>query len=142
PVDRDGPLPTVLYVHGGAFRSLSRRTHWLMGLAFARAGFVVANVDYRLAPAHPFPAAVQDVCAAYTWWAAHAADHGGDPGRLVLAGESAGANLVTSLAICAAWRRPEPWARAVFDAGVAPRAVLPACGILQVSRAERFLERR
>ena len=51
-----GPRPVLMYVHGGAFRSLSKDTHWIMGLAFARRGFVVANVNYRLAPEHRFPA--------------------------------------------------------------------------------------
>jgi acetyl esterase/lipase len=67
PTDRTGPLPIVLYVHGGGFRILSKDTHWLMALAFARRGYVVFNVGYRLAPEHPFPAAVEDVCAAYAW---------------------------------------------------------------------------
>ena len=133
-----GPHPALLYVHGGGFRILSKDTHWLMGLAFARRGFAVFNVGYRLAPRHPYPAAVEDVCAAYAWVAQHAADYQADPQRLVLAGESAGANLALSLAVAACFRRPEPWARAVFDAGVVPAAVLPACGMLQVTDPERF----
>ena len=67
PVDQEGPLPVVLYVHGGGFFCLSKDTHWLMGLAFARRGYVVFNIDYRLAPEHPFPAAMEDVCAAWCW---------------------------------------------------------------------------
>ena len=47
-------LPIVLYVHGGGFRILSKDTHWIMGLAFARRGFLVFNIGYRLAPKHPF----------------------------------------------------------------------------------------
>jgi len=134
--------PAVLYVHGGGFRILSKDTHWVMGLAFAREGHVVFSVDYRLAPRHPFPAAVEDVCAAYAWVVAHAAEYGADASQLVLAGESAGANLVTSLAVAACYARSEPHARAVFDTGVVPRAVLPACGILQVSDAGRFARRK
>src|SRR5262249_10923996 len=71
-----------------------------------------------------------------------AARFGGDPERIVLAGESAGANLVTSLAIAAAWRRPEPFARAVYDSGIQLRAVLPACGMLQASDGARFARKR
>src|SRR2546430_470942 len=48
--------PIVLYIHGGAFRMLSKDTHWLMGLAFARRGYLVFNISYRLAPKEPFPA--------------------------------------------------------------------------------------
>lgn len=134
-------LPVVLYVHGGGFRILSKDTHWLMGLAFARRGYVVFNISYRLAPAHPFPAAVEDACTALGWVAEHAAGYGGDPSRLVLAGESAGANLVTSLAVITSYRRSEPWAKAVWDSGLQPRAVVPACGMLQVSDPGRFRQR-
>ncbi|GAB4197438.1 MAG: hypothetical protein OHK0013_05620 [Sandaracinaceae bacterium] len=134
--------PALLYVHGGGFRILSKDTHWVMGLAFARRGYVVFSINYRLAPAHPFPAAVQDCAAAYAWVAEHARAWGGDPERLVLAGESAGANLVTSLAVSACFERPEEHARRVAETGVVPRAVLPACGLLQVSDPGRFSRRK
>src|SRR5690606_38779221 len=91
----DGPLPVVLYVHGGGFRILSKDTHWLMGLAFARRGYLVFNINYRLAPDHPYPAAVEDCAEAYAWLQSNAHEWGGDPSQLVLAGESAGGNLVT-----------------------------------------------
>src|SRR5215472_10739455 len=135
-------LPVVMYAHGGGFRILSKDTHWVMGLVFARAGFVVFNLDYRLAPEHPFPAAVADVCAAYRWVVEHARDYGGDPSRIVLAGESAGANLATTVAIATSYERREPFARLAFDAKVTPRAVVAACGMLQVSDTERFGRRR
>jgi acetyl esterase len=130
-----------LYVHGGGFRILSKDTHWIMGLAFARRGYVVFNISYRLAPRHPFPAAIEDVCAAFNWVSQHAELWGGDPNRIVLAGESAGANLVTSLTVASCFERPEPFARQVFERGIVPRAVLPACGILQVSDPDRFRRR-
>jgi acetyl esterase len=136
------PYPVVLYVHGGGFRILSKDTHWVMGLAFARRGYLVFNINYRLAPEHPYPAAVEDACAAYEWVVANAASYGGDVSRLVLAGESAGANLVTALAVSACYARPEPYARRVFETGVVPRAVVPACGILQVSDVARLERRR
>lgn len=141
PRGEDGPRPAVLYVHGGGFRILSKDTHWVMGLAFARRGYVVFNVSYRLAPRDPFPAALEDVCAAYRWVVEHAERYGADPSRLVLAGESAGANLVTALTVALTYPRPEPWASAAFDLGVLPRAVLPACGLFEVGRPERFRER-
>jgi acetyl esterase len=129
----------LLYVHGGGFRILSKNTHWVMALAFARRGFVVFNIDYRLAPQHPFPAAIEDASLAYAWVCAHAERYGADPQRLVLAGESAGANLVTALAVAACYERVEPYARRVYETHVLPRAVLPACGFLQVSDPERFV---
>lgn len=142
PRGASGPLPVVLYVHGGGFRMLSKDTHWIMGLAFARRGYLVLNVSYRLAPEHPFPAAVEDVAAAFAWTVRHAEEHGGDLSRLVLAGESAGANLVASLGLQTVFRREEPFARHVFETGVVPRAVVPACGIFQVSDVSRFARRK
>jgi acetyl esterase len=136
-----GPWPVVFYVHGGGFRILSKDTHWLMALAYARRGFVVFNVNYRLAPKHRYPCAVEDVHRAFAWVVAHASRFGGDPSRIVLAGESAGANLVAGLAVSLCYRRDEPHARAVFETGVVPRAVVPACGVFQVSDIRR-LERR
>ena len=135
-------LPTVLYVHGGGFRILSKETHWVFGLAYARRGFVVFNVSYRLAPQHRYPAAIHDVLDAYRWVVEHAEAWGGCPSRLVLAGESAGANLVTAATVAATFERPEPWAKAVFDLDCVPKAVVAACGILQVSDTERFGRRR
>lgn len=137
-----GPWPVVLYVHGGGFRILSKDSHWLMAERFARQGFLVFNINYRLAPRFPYPAALEDACAAWAWAAANAARFGGDPERLVLAGESAGGNLVTALAVAASYPRPEPCARSVFGARVRPAAVVAACGMLQVSDPHRFLRRR
>lgn len=142
PIERNGPAPAVLYIHGGGFRILSKNTHWMMGLAFARRGFVVFNIDYRLAPRHPYPAALEDAARAYTWLIAHGAEYGADASRILVAGESAGANLTAALAVLTCYRRPEPWTKAVWDTGRVPVAALPACGILQVSDHERFRRRK
>lgn len=142
PLAHPGPQPIVLYVHGGGFRALSKDTHWIMALAFARAGYLVFNISYRLAPRHPFPAPLADTCAAYEWVVENAAAYGGDITRLAVAGESAGANLVSALTLATCFERPEPFARRVFDTGVTPRATLPYCGLLEVSNPERFGQRR
>ena len=88
------------------------------------------------------PAAPEDAAAALAWTVENAERYGGNPGRIFLAGESAGANLITSLTIATSYERPEPWARALFDLDVRPRAVVPACGLLQVSDPARFLRRK
>lgn len=140
------PFPTVLYIHGGGFRILSKDSHWVMAMALARRGMVVMNVNYRLAPRHPFPAALADVCAALEHVRKVAPSFGGDPDRLIITGESAGANLSLGLTLLCCYRRPahldEPWARRVFELGVVPAATLPMCGMLQVSDPERLLRRR
>ena len=136
--DTDGPMPVVLYIHGGGFRALHKGTHWLMALMLARRGYLVVNINYRLSPEHAYPAHLQDVCAAWLWTLQNAPEYGGDTSRMVIAGESAGANLTMALTIACCYPRPEPWAKAVFDAGVVPLVVAPACGIFQVSDADRY----
>ena len=95
-------LPIVVYFHGGGFTIGSIETHDLpcQQLA-AQSGCVVASVDYRLAPEHPFPAAIDDCWAATRELARRAAELGADAARLAVAGDSAGGNLaavVTHLA--------------------------------------------
>jgi cyclohexanone monooxygenase len=86
----DGPL--LLYVHGGGFIGGSPVTHRPVTAAFARRGLRVFVPEYRLAPEHPFPAALDDVLAA---WRGFAAAHPGR--RLVVAGDSAGGNLALAM---------------------------------------------
>ena len=142
PAHRTEPLPVVLYTHGGAFHLLSKNTHWLMGLAFARSGYLAFNIDYRLAPQHPYPSAVSDVCSALEWVARNAEAYGGDLSRLVFAGESAGGNLSTALTICCCYRRAEEFAQRAFATGLVPTAVVPACAPLQVSNPGRLNRKR
>jgi len=142
PTRRDGPLPVLIYVHGGAFRSLSKDTHWVMALAWAREGYVVFNVNYRLAPEHRFPAALEDLTHAWAWVADNAERFGGDLSRLVVSGESAGGNLASAMTLATVAERTEPWARDVYQLAWCPQVVVPACAILQVSDPQRWSRRR
>lgn len=101
-----GPHPVVVYIHGGGFCVNRSRDYRNVAFRFAQAGFVVFNVDYRLAPEAPFPAAFDDCVAAVRWVAANAHLYDGDPSRLAVAGDSAGANLCAAVAVHLAEQAP------------------------------------
>jgi acetyl esterase len=93
-------VPTVVFLHGGGFVVGDLDTHDLAVRILATdLGAVVVSVDYALAPERPFPGGVDDAWAAFSDVAARIADFGGDPDRLVIAGDSAGANLAAVTAI-------------------------------------------
>ena len=91
---RDAALPVLLYFHGGGWTVGNLDTHdpHCRRLAL-RADCLVVSVDYRLAPEHRFPAAVEDCIAAAQWVAREIARHGGDPRRVAVAGDSSGGTL-------------------------------------------------
>jgi acetyl esterase/lipase len=91
------PSPAILYLHGGGWTAGSLDTHDGACRALAASsGFKVFSVDYRLAPEHPFPAAIDDALHALHWLRGRAVDLGIDAGRLVIAGDSAGANIAVA----------------------------------------------
>lgn len=132
-------LPLVIYVHGGGFAFCSKETHWPVAAVLARAGACVVNVNYRRVPQHPFPAALHDVARAIAFACRHARDFGARATGPVLMGESAGANLVLAQALALAADRPPAWAEPLRAAGVRPAALLPGCGLLDVTCPERFV---
>jgi acetyl esterase len=90
------PLPLVAYLHGGGWAVGTLDAFDPLCRALANAsGALIASIDYRLAPEHPFPAAPDDARAAVRWLAANATELGADPARLGIAGDSAGGNLAT-----------------------------------------------
>ncbi|MFJ5266066.1 alpha/beta hydrolase [Streptomyces sp. NPDC088387] len=95
-----GPLPVLYHVHGGGMVVGDNRTGVDAVLNWAaELDAVVVSVEYRLAPEHPYPAAMDDVLAGVLWTAEHAEEIGGDPERIVLAGASAGGGLTAGLAL-------------------------------------------
>ena len=93
------PSPAVIYCHAGAFVLGNLDTDHRQCVELARrGGCTIVSVDYRLAPEHPYPAALDDAAAVLRWMWATAADLGVDAGRLAVAGNSAGAALAAGLA--------------------------------------------
>ncbi|HVA43852.1 MAG TPA: alpha/beta hydrolase [Acidimicrobiales bacterium] len=93
-------LPGLVYFHGGGWVLCGLDSHDGTCRAIAdQAGCVVLSVDYRLAPEHHFPAAVEDAVASASWFAEHAKDLGVDPQRIAVGGDSAGANLAAVVAL-------------------------------------------
>ena len=100
--DAPAPRPVLVYFHGGGWvvGDLDTVDSPLRALA-NRSGATIVSVDYRLAPEHPYPAALEDCFAATEWAAAHAGDIGGARGRVAIGGDSAGGNLALAVALAA-----------------------------------------
>ena len=109
PAGARGLLPIVVFAHGGGFVFCDLDSHDDLCRAMTNGvGALVVSVDYRLAPESRWPAAVDDVYAVADWAAGQADELGADPARMVLAGDSAGANLATVTALLARDRgRPD-----------------------------------
>lgn len=100
PVDRPATLPALLWIHGGGYVLGSVERDDLLAKHLARVGqCVVASVEYRLAPEHPFPAPVEDCYAALKWLSAHSAELGVNQSRIAIGGASAGGGLAAGLAL-------------------------------------------
>lgn len=108
PTSRVGaePVPTMMFIHGGGmiYGGLASHDAACRHLA-EHSGVQLLAIDYRLAPEHPFPAAVHDCAAAYEWMVAHLEDLNADPTRLAVGGDSAGGYLAATTAVYAAEHR-------------------------------------
>jgi acetyl esterase len=104
-----GPFPILVYMHGGGWVTGSLETHDSVCRFFTNSvRCIVISVDYRLAPEHKFPAAVEDVYAVANWAVKNAYAFNGDPERVAVAGDSAGANLAAVVCLMAR-DRGGPW---------------------------------
>jgi len=101
PKTGSGPYPAILCIHGGGFRAGTREGYDKLCVTLAGRGYVAATITYRLAPAHPFPAAVQDCKAAVRWLRANAGKYHIDPKRIGVTGGSAGGHLAQFLGVTA-----------------------------------------
>ena len=102
PAECEGRTPCVYFLHGGGFVFGAAPHHFALARELSRAlGVRVALPDYRLAPRHVFPAAHEDALAGYRWLLAYADALRMDPGRIAVAGDSAGGNLAAALCLMA-----------------------------------------
>ena len=131
PEEAAAAQPLIVFFHGGGFVFGDLETHDpFCRLLCAHSGAQVLAIDYRLAPEHPFPAAVQDARAALEWASANAGRLGVDRARIAVAGDSAGGNLAA--VVCQL---------ALRDGGPAPAAQLliyPATDLLHEHRSRRL----
>lgn len=118
PTRIEGPLAALLWIHGGGYTigsaEMSDRSQADMALA---GECLVVSVDYRLAPEHPFPAALEDCYAALKWLAAGAGELGVDGARIAIGGMSAGGGLAAALALLA---RDRAGLRVIFQLLMCP----------------------
>jgi len=120
-----GPLPMLLFMHGGGFVVWSPETHAKLTKRLAiGAGAIVVSIDYRRAPEHPYPAALDDTIAAFRWLRANAASLGGDASRIAVAGDSAGGNLAAAVSL-----------RLLAEGDRPPSAVVLICAWTDMSNA-------
>jgi acetyl esterase len=131
------PLGMVVFFHGGGFVIGTIATHDpLCQQIAASMPAVVVSVDYRLAPEHPFPAAVEDCLAATAWVSQHAAELGGESGRLAVAGDSAGGNLSAVVSVKARDAGGPPIA---FQLLIYPATDLTRSSVSHIENGEGYL---
>ncbi len=106
-----GVRPCIILIHGGSWSGGDSRQLPELNSVLAQHGYQVASVNYRLAPKHPYPAAVQDVRQAIRYLKSHAARLSIDTSKLVLLGRSAGGQL----ALLAAYQQPDSGIKGVID---------------------------
>ncbi|GAU89747.1 hypothetical protein RvY_02258 [Ramazzottius varieornatus] len=97
---KEGLRPALVYIHGGGWVYEFPELYALMERYFAHhLNIIVVSINYRLAPEHPYPAAIEDCTKAIKYLHTHATEYGVDPGRISLAGDSGGGNLAAALAL-------------------------------------------
>jgi acetyl esterase len=125
--DTDAPPPLLVYFHGGGFVICDLDTHDEACRILCNAGTMhVLSVAYRLAPEYPFPAPLDDCCAALRWAQQHAAALGADPARVCVGGDSAGGNLATVAALTLARESQPPAAQLLIYPTTDARAAHPS----------------
>lgn len=122
----DEPRPVIVFIYGGSWQDGEKSRYSFAGRALAKLGAVVVVADYRLVPQVRFPGFLEDNAAAIAWARSHAADYGGDPDRIFLAGHSAGAYNAVMVALDD---------RRLQAVGVPPDAI---AGVIAISGPYKF----
>ncbi|HEV2688926.1 MAG TPA: alpha/beta hydrolase, partial [Bryobacteraceae bacterium] len=124
PKDRTG-FPVLVFIHGGSWRSGDRSNYPALANRFAKDGFEVVVPSYRLMPANPNPAQIDDATAAMAWVIQHVAEYGGDSKRIYVVGHSAGGHLAAYVGL-----NEKFWPNL--------KAVMPLSGVYDVSPIAGF----
>lgn len=130
------PQPTIVSIHGGGWFYGNKEIYQFYCMNLAQRGFTVVNFNYRLAPEHRWPAALEDINALFSWIAEHGSEHCIDPDILFTVGDSAGGQLASqylALLTNAQYRKFYPFSFPVGKAAV--RAAGLNCGIYDAARA-------
>ncbi|EGA90089.1 lipase [Planococcus donghaensis MPA1U2] len=91
-------MPVILWIHGGGYVGGSKESRQDYAMSLADAGYVVANIDYSLAPAARYPGPIVQANEALAYMKVHASNYGGDMGRVFIGGDSAGAQIASQVA--------------------------------------------
>jgi acetyl esterase/lipase len=134
PKDGGKNLPVIVYIHGGGWTKSDKSEMNQWAQRMADRGYVVFNVNYRLAPKFPFPTAVNDCLGAMYWISQHAAEYGGDVNRMGITGGSAGGHLIAM--ISTAWNDPhfKPTGYEDKKLSLAIKAQVPFFGVFNFDR--------
>ena len=133
PKDKEGKLPVLLNIHGGAWVYGDKKVYAPYCMYLATQGFAVVNASYRLAPKHTFPAPLEDVGAMVEWVVDHAEEYGLDVSNLFFVGDSAGAHLATAytaIQLNEAYAKSFPGIK--VDERFIPKGLLLNCGVFDI----------
>ena len=133
PKDKEGKLPVLLNIHGGAWVYGDKKVYAPYCMYLAAQGFAVVNASYRLAPKHTFPAPLEDVGSIMEWVVTNANQYHLDPSNLFLVGDSAGAHLATAYT---AIQLNREYAKAfpgiTVSQKLVPKALVLNCGVFDM----------
>ena len=140
PKDKEGKLPVLLNIHGGAWVYGDKKVYAPYCMYLAAQGFAVVNASYRLAPKHTFPAPLEDVGSIMEWVVTNAKEYHLDPSNLFLVGDSAGAHLATAYtAIQLNSDYAKEFPKITVSPKFVPKALVLNCGVFDM---EGEVERR